>query len=206
MVSIDLADTLEIGEGDRLEVEGVATERIDTGDGNLVRRALGLVGRTASVRLTKRIPTGGGLGGGSADAAAILRWAGFDDLDAAAGLGGDVPFCLVGGRALVTGIGEKVEPLPFVERTFTLLTPPFGVDTAEVYRCWDELGGPHGPGGNDLELAAMAVEPGLDDFRVRLADATGQRPCLAGSGATWFVEGEYPGDDRVVVRTVTARS
>ena len=61
-----------------------------------------LVGRTADVHVDKRIPHGGGLGGGSADAAAVLRWAGFDDLAGRRGLGADVPFCLVGGRARVT--------------------------------------------------------------------------------------------------------
>ena len=76
------------------------------------------------MHIDKRIPPGGGLGGGSADAAAVLRWAGVDDLAAAAALGADVPFCLVGGRARVRGIGEVVEPLPFVDRTVTLVMPP----------------------------------------------------------------------------------
>ena len=64
------------------------------------------------MRLEKRIPSGAGLGGGSADAAAVLRWAGVTDLEVAARLGADVPFCLVGGRARVTGVGEAVAPLP----------------------------------------------------------------------------------------------
>ena len=71
-----------------------------------------VVGRTAAVHVDKQIPHGGGLGGGSADAAAILRWAGVDDPNVAVALGADVPFCLVGGRARVTGIGEIVDPLP----------------------------------------------------------------------------------------------
>ncbi len=67
-------------------------------------------------RLDKRIPHGGGLGGGSADAAAVLRWAGYGSIDAdalerASQLGADIAFCLVGGRARVRGIGEIVEPL-----------------------------------------------------------------------------------------------
>src|SRR5207302_2726971 len=102
-------------------------------------RALATVGRRARVRLFKEIPAGAGLGGGSADAAAVLRWAGCDDLAAAARLGADVPFCLVGGRARVRGAGEEVSPLPFEDvagRSYTLLTPPFGVSTAAVYREW----------------------------------------------------------------------
>ncbi|MCL2393913.1 MAG: 4-(cytidine 5'-diphospho)-2-C-methyl-D-erythritol kinase, partial [Acidimicrobiaceae bacterium] len=151
MVTIDLADSLTFAPGDGLEVVGTAP----AGPGNLVLRALRAVGRTAAVKLVKRIPVGGGLGGGSADAAAVLRWAGCGDLEIAAGLGADVPFCLVGGRARVTGIGEVLEPLdfaPLAGRTWTLLTPPFGVSTVAVYREWDRLGGPSGPGPNDLEV------------------------------------------------------
>ncbi len=52
---------------------------------------------------------------------------------------------------------------------------------------------------NDLEAAALSVEPRLAEWRDRLGEATGLEPRLAGSGSTWFVEGEFPGDDRVVV-------
>ena len=83
---------------------------------NLVERALAACGRSAGVRLTKRIPLGGGLGGGSTDAGAVLRWAGCADPEVAVGLGADVPFCLVGGRARVEGVGERVTPLPFEPR------------------------------------------------------------------------------------------
>lgn len=204
MVTLDLADELELTEGDGLEVVGASGLPVPADDDNLVRRALRAVGRTAHVRLTKRILAGAGLGGGSADAAAVLRWAGCDDLDVAASLGADVPFCLLGGRARVTGIGDVLEPLPPVDRTFTLLTPPFGVSTPAVYRAWDELGGPTAPGPNDLEPAALAVEPRLAAWRDRLGDATGATPVLAGSGSTWFVEGAFPGDGRVVTRTTPA--
>src|SRR5439155_19405182 len=127
----------------------------------LVRRALAAVGRAAHVRLRKRIPAGAGLGGGSSDAAAVLRWAGSTDLALAASLGADVPFCLVGGRARVRGIGEDVEPLPPLELAFTLLTPPVHCSTAAVYRAWDDLGGPTADGPNDLEPAALVVAPQL---------------------------------------------
>ena len=104
----------------------------------------------------------------------------------------------------MTGVGEAVEPLPFVDRTFTLLVPPLPVDTARVYGVWDELGGPEAPRGsvNDLEAAALAVVPELADWRDRLARASGRRPQLAGSGGSWFVEGDFPGEDRIVARTV----
>jgi 4-diphosphocytidyl-2-C-methyl-D-erythritol kinase len=154
---------------------------------NLIVRALGACGRTAAVRLTKRIPVGGGLGGGSADAAAVLRWAGCSDLLVAAGLGSDVPFCLVGGRARVQGAGERVTALPFEARDYLLLLPPFGVDTAQVYRAWDEDPGDASP--NALAAAALTVEPRLARWRDALGDLVGSEPALAGSGSTWFVEG-----------------
>jgi len=133
-----------------------------------------------------------------------LRWAGVDDVRLAAQLGADVPFCLRGGRARVRGVGEVLEPLPFEPRTYTLVLPPFGCSTLAVYRRWDELAGPTGPGVNDLEEAALAVEPRLAEWRDRLGDATGQTPCLAGSGSTWFVEGAFPGDGRIVTKTIPA--
>jgi 4-diphosphocytidyl-2-C-methyl-D-erythritol kinase len=211
MVSLDLADTLLFDKGDSLQVivEGAATHglAVTVGADNLVSRALAMVDRRAMVTIQKRIPAGAGLGGGSGNAAAVLRWAGrvgADDVAASARLGADVPFCVVGGRARVLGIGEQIEPLPFVDRVYTLICPPFGVSTPAVYRAWDELGGPTGDGTNDLEPAALLVEPRLAEWRDRLGDATGVRPQLAGSGSTWFVDGAFPGDGRIVARTLPA--
>ena len=196
MVTLDLHDVLVV------VADGVNELPAD----NLVSKALAAVGRDAAVSLQKVIPAGAGLGGGSADAAAVLRWAGCTDLTVAASIGADVPFCVVGGRARVSGIGEVVEPLPFVDLAFTLLTPPLHVSTPAVYAMWDRLGGPvaaSAPSGvNDLEPAALAVEPELARWRDRLGELTGQTPMLAGSGGTWFVEGEYEGDGLVVTRTV----
>lgn len=203
MVSVDLTDELTFTDGDGLEVVGGPLD-FPRGEHNLVRQALRAVGRTAHVRLVNRIPPGGGLGGGSADAAAVLRWAGVDDVGLAASLGADVPFCLSGGRARVRGTGEQVEPLPHRDRTFTLLTPPFPCSTPDVYKVWDELGGPSADGPNDLEPAALVVEPRLAEWRDRLGEATGRAPVLAGSGSTWWVEGAFPGQGRVVVRAVPA--
>lgn len=203
MVALDYGDVLEFDEGDGLEVVGPWAAGVPTGEDNLVRRALAATGRRAHVRLDKRVPAGAGLGGGSADAAAVLRWAGCADVAVAAHLGADVPFCLIGGRARVRGVGERVEPLAAVDRVFTLLVPPVAVSTPAVYRAWDDLGGRPAPEGsvNDLETPALAVAPALAEWRDRLALATGVRPQLAGSGGTWFVEGDFPGEGRIVART-----
>ncbi len=200
MVTLDLVDTVRVGAGSGVRFEGPEGEGVEVGE-DLVTRALTAVGRHDRVVVDKRIPSGAGLGGGSADAAAILRWAGVTDAARGAHLGADVPFCLVGGRARVTGIGEVVTPLPPIARTFTLLTPAVRCPTAAVYAAWDELGGPTGPNGNDLEPAALHAVPELARVRDELGDATGAVPRLAGSGSTWFVEGAHPGRDCRVVHT-----
>ena len=190
MVTLSLADELLLEEGGSgLTVEDDAWARAGALGGpedNLVGRALAACGRRAAVRLVKRIPLGAGLGGGSADAGAILRWAGATDPALAARLGADVPFCVVGGRARVGGVGERVHPLPFERRDYLLVLPPFGVDTAAVYRAWD--GAPAHEGPNELVAAAVAVEPRLTVWRDALGDLAGREPRLAGSGSTWFVE------------------
>lgn len=220
MVCISLADELYVDpEGDRLEVTsgwGSETDTLPPSDAsfglfseNLVHRALRALGRRASVRLVKRIPVGGGLGGGSSDAAAILRWAGNTDPAIAASLGADVPFCVVGGRARVGGIGEVVSPLDYEARAFVLLLVPFGVETGAVYAAFDESraarceGREHDDEENDLMAPALRVEPRLALWRDLLADVTGALPVLAGSGSTWFVELDTAAISRVraTVRT-----
>jgi 4-diphosphocytidyl-2-C-methyl-D-erythritol kinase len=192
MVTLDLADSLVITEGlDGITCDGPFSDGLPLDESNLVSKALRLAGRRAAVHVHKAIPHGGGLGGGSADAAAILRWAGFTDLEAAARIGADVPFCLVGGRARVRGIGEVIDPLPHVDTVLTLVIPPLTVSTPAAYRAWDDLGGPHSDGPNDLEPAAIAVEPALGIWRERIRAAAGTPPVLAGSGATWFLVGDH---------------
>ena len=204
--------TLDFGDRLRITSRGARDSSVQMLDGtgrqyleapnpsdNLVLRALSMVGRRAAVTVHKRVPSGAGLGGGSADAAAILRWAGVRHAASTVALGADVPFCLVGGRARVRGIGEIVEPLPYVHEQYTLLLAPISCPTAAVYAKWDELGGPGGPHGNDLETAALEAVPELARWRDELGSSTGLRPRLAGSGSTWFVPGAHPGPRRVVV-------
>lgn len=152
--SIDLHDLLELqvrADGQiRLTLEGIA---VPAGDDNLVVRAARLLrdaagGAGADLRLSKRIPPGAGLGGGSSDAAAAL--AGLNllwkaDLNRAelaemgAQLGSDVPFFLFGGTALGTGRGETIEPVEDLHTGLSLLLvlPGFEMPTAEVYRRYE---------------------------------------------------------------------
>lgn len=198
---------------------------VPVGDDNLVVRAArellgraGLVDRVGvGIALTKRIPSGAGLGGGSADGAATLvavRAAlglDVDDatlIDIAADLGSDVPFCLHGGAARMTGRGERLERVDLpLGIPFLLAVPEFRCSTPEVYAAWDELGGPRStrvvPAPamldgvvrelvNDLEPAAELVEPGLAEFRARLEVAAGAPAILAGSGSAYAVPIDDP--------------
>ena len=138
MTTLDFADRLLLDlSGDEVTLAHEAAVPLD--ESNLVARALALVGERAGVVIEKNIPVGGGLGGGSADAAAILRYFGGVNDEVAALLGGDVPFCQRGGRALVEGVGERLTPLVFEARDVTLMMPDFSVSTRDCYRAFDEL-------------------------------------------------------------------
>ena len=130
-------------------------ESVPTGPENLAARAassfLEATGETAAIRirLHKRIPAGGGLGGGSSDAAAVLR--ALAQLrpgrlspemlaQQAVALGADVPFFLVAQPALVRGIGEKIQPIPGIPTLSLILGHPGEpLSTPEVFRAWDAL-------------------------------------------------------------------
>lgn len=192
MSTIGLHDVLVIDDtADYLVVRSDFSTPVAADETNLVARALRLVGRRAGVRVEKSIPVGGGLGGGSADAAAILRWAGGVTPERAIVLGSDVPFCQAGGRALVEGVGERVSPLAYERRDLTLIVPDFGVSSADSYAAYDQLRGdgwtPDGP--NHLEVPAGVVEPRLKATLGWLRSEFGPGVHLAGSGSSMFVEG-----------------
>jgi 4-diphosphocytidyl-2-C-methyl-D-erythritol kinase len=199
----------------RVSVTGPAGAGVPADASNLAQRAAAeLSGWPFDVDLAKTIPAGAGLGGGSADAAAVLvavdRLAGLGLgpaglRDIAARLGSDMPFCLEGGLAWMRGRGEVIEPLgPLPDLPLVIAVPPFALATPAVYRAWDDLGGPRSdrvcppptpeiaalvPDGlvNDLEPAAEAVEPRLRPFRQALEDACGLPAVLAGSGSAYFI-------------------
>ena len=146
-----LADTLEIASADALSlaVSGPFAEALGTGDNLATRAAAALaerLGRRACVRiaLLKRIPVAAGLGGGSADAAAVLRglarlWglgaAHASDLqDVALGLGADVPVCLDSRAAYMAGIGEMLSaPPPLPPCGVLLVNPGVPVPTGAIF-------------------------------------------------------------------------
>lgn len=143
MVPIALCDELEFATSDAF---AFTCEPASLTDANLVTRALALVGEDRpglGVHLRKRIPVGAGLGGGSSDAAAILRASmhgafgvvpARDWLADARTLGSDVPFFLVDGPALVEGTGERVTALGVAPPWWVVLAvPPVHVPTAEAY-------------------------------------------------------------------------
>ncbi len=213
---------------DRLELSGASVDcvadwhrpddphAVVDGDANLAWRAVvALRDRTGvdqplHLRLDKRIPVAAGLGGGSADAAAALwltqRVLGADPslvTHLAPELGSDVPFCVVGGTAVVAGRGEEVLPIP--PRTgyaVALVVPPVEVSTPGVFAAWDGLGGPHGepvppaalpatlrdlgPLRNDLYPAALVVAPAIDEWHGTLEELWGRTVMMSGSGPSLF--------------------
>ncbi len=217
-----LADTLEIVPADApsLAVSGPFAEALGTGDNLVTRAAAALaerLGRRACVRiaLLKRIPVAAGLGGGSADAAAVLRglarlWglgAGHasDLQDVALGLGADVPVCLDSRAAYMAGIGEMLSaPPPLPACGVLLVNPGVPVPTGAIFAARQ---GPFSAANrfrehpsdasaltallrsrrNDLEPPARAQVPEIGQVLERLSTAPG---CLlarmSGSGATCF--------------------
>jgi len=146
-VPISLADELEVREAEADEVRSDGLEQPDlTARALAALRQEGWRGPPLRIELDKRIPVAAGLGGGSADAAAVLRLARdqFDDevlFRIAAGLGADVPSQLDPRFALVGGAGEAVTPLPDPDPFWAVLLPDAeGLSTADVYAEADRLG------------------------------------------------------------------
>lgn len=222
LVSIDLCDTIEVGPGAgtiHFSCEGVA---VPSDESNLVvvaARALARrLGREADTRihLTKRIPVGAGLGGGSSDAArtvALLarlweaRLGPAELSEVASGIGSDVPFFLTGGEADVSGRGEVVVPVPDSPSVdLLLLLPPFPMSTRDVYSAFrrDTSDGDRrlpasldvensrkffGP--NDLAFSVLHERPEmsvlLDSARSLASEAS-----ITGSGSAIVLKGASP--------------
>ncbi|MBP1635137.1 MAG: ispE [Acidobacteria bacterium] len=195
---------------------------------NLVWRAASLAWQAAGrpgepagvrVRLRKRIPAQGGLGGGSADAAAAVAaftrlWPAREGASSreaiARRLGADVPFFLCGGTALGEGRGDDVTPLADLPlRHVVLVFPPFGVPTAEAYGWLDEdraagkaraaprhalrlADGAEVEVANDLEAPVVARHPEIGRARDALLAAGAEAAAMSGSGSAVF--GLFPAE------------
>jgi len=229
--TVSLADRLEIGFARSRRTEVVLDDPLAIPD-NLVARAARLVldamrvnGRV-EMRLTKRIPMGAGLGGGSSDAAAVLLalpvLAGRAlPLDArcaiAAELGSDVPFFLLGGRAAGIGRGTELFPLPDAAAGQGLLVAPgIHVNTAQAYRDLSprlttdlqrnkiysfqsltwDTDGSLAGIRNDFEEVVFEQHPGLAAIKKRLVRAGATAALMTGSGSSVF--GLFP--DREATR------
>jgi 4-diphosphocytidyl-2-C-methyl-D-erythritol kinase len=220
--AISLHDTLEMERvrrpGIDLVISGAA---LDPGPTNLVWRALDTLSRELGlgggwrVRLEKQIPMAAGLGGGSSDAAAALR--GGLRLakrpleperlpELAAGLGADVPFFLVGGRALGVGRGDEVYPLEDGPRHAVLVVFPAGIEvpTRDAYawvdrrltkrsaphRLWVSCARSWNLGDarleNDFEAAVIHRFPRLGEIKYQLLKMGAAGAALAGSGSAVY--------------------
>jgi 4-diphosphocytidyl-2-C-methyl-D-erythritol kinase len=205
--AIKLYDRLEIEPSDETVVEGFAED-------TLVRRALEALGETRLVRLEKGIPVAAGLGGGSSDAAAVLRALRgrrpvAELYEIARRLGSDVPFFLSGlETALGTGRGDVLQPLPEFPRGYGIVLVPSadGLPTAEVYAACtpnpifaahrgDLIRGVHSVRtaadvaalvANDLQPAVLSLRPELEGTIEQLRAAGSLAAAVSGSGPTVF--------------------
>jgi 4-diphosphocytidyl-2-C-methyl-D-erythritol kinase len=165
------------------------------------------VARGAVIHLTKRLPLGGGLGGGSSDAATTLLalnhlWGCGLDLDALAvlglTLGADVPVFVRGHAARAEGVGEVLQPADPPETAYVVLVPPVQVSTAGVFAAWDrefQLTPPGAagrirgfratPDGNDLATIVRRLYPAVDNALSWLEKFGPAR--MTGSGACVFL-------------------
>lgn len=220
MQTVDLSDRLVLEEADGLDLvattPGIPTDRTNLAwrAAEALREASG-VGRGARITLDKRIPVAAGLGGGSADAAAVLlgldrlwglRWPRQRLAEVAATLGMDVPFFLRGGAALATGRGEALTPLAGGRLALVLVNPQFPVRTAEAYarvtpamysdgsrarQMVEALG--RGRAElvaaslyNGLEAAVRPVYPEIERLKAALLAAGALGAAMSGSGPTVF--------------------
>lgn len=206
VVFADVGDQVTVSLGDAaLTVSGPMADGVPTDASNLVLKAAVLMGQSASIALEKHLPAAAGIGGGSSDAAAVLRalrqLTGKDVPDAGLALGADLPVCLEGRAAIMRGIGEIVEPVSLPPLQAVLINPGVEVPTGAVFKGlarkdnapMDPL--PDGDGlidwlhrqRNDLETPACTVQPVISEVLQALQGTDG---CLlarmSGSGATCF--------------------
>ena len=174
MQTVSIRDDVEIdiGTGKPWTLE-CSMEGIPTDERNLAWKAAEVyceqIGKNPdgiSIRITKRIPSGAGMGGGSADAAAVLRALNrhygeplsiLALAELGARIGSDVPFCTLGGTAMVEGRGERLRRLPDMpDCVFVVCKPEFSVSTAELYQKIDQVAIPKRPDHHAMETALLS--------------------------------------------------
>lgn len=218
LASVDLADELTVAPsargGDLVRCPGVPDESLCRRAAAALREALPDL-PPLEISIDKRIPVAAGLGGGSADAAAVLRAA--NELagsplsaDAlrrlAAGIGSDVPSQVQPGHALIAGVGERVERVELPELALVLVPQDGGLATEDVYAELDRIGrhrrelspaalrriasGPidelAAAVENDLQAAALSLRPGLQPVLDQLRHKGALAAAVSGSGPTAF--------------------
>lgn len=176
LLPLDLYDVVTVtpSEAFAVEVSGPRADDLrEAGGESLLARAAARFERAtqrpvrARVELDKRIPVAAGMGGGSADAAALLRALGRiydvatqDLLEVAAEVGSDVPGLLIGGAVHVSGRGERLAPVHAQTTTWVVRPFPFGVSTPDAYAWWDAAPAT----GPDPGALIAALETGNDDL------------------------------------------
>lgn len=185
----------------RITVNGPFADGVPTDRRNLIWQAAELAGWVGHIQLEKNLPHGAGIGGGSADAAAVLR--AFGGRAAAVSLGADVPVCVAQGPQRMRGIGDHLTPLPSLpDCEILLVNSGVSVPTGPVFQGLHTKNGPPMPDDmpcfgtleqmcdwlnlqrNDLENPARALAPEIDAVLGALHDALFAR--MSGSGATCF--------------------
>lgn len=192
--TISLHDELTFFLSDRLSLS-CDDPSIPVDETNLVLRAARAVGSPpVEIQLRKRIPAGGGLGGGSSNAATTLLELGSGDLSSIAlSLGSDVPFFLIGGTAYATGRGEVLTPLPPMSGIPLLLAlPKERVLTKDAFARVTRYSRPLGIDAcrdftnftNDFEEPVFALLPRLRELKERMLLAGATWAGMSGSGST----------------------
>jgi len=205
---VDAGDRLSAQAADRDELRIVgefANQLTDLFD-NIVSKALSALPRPdgLSITLEKNLPVAAGLGGGSADAAAVFRLVrerhGLPDdwRERAARLGADVPACVESVACIGRGTGTELEPIEndLAGVAVLLVNPRVPLSTGPVFAGWDGID--HGPlpegpasviaqeGRNDLETSAIALCPAIAEVLAALRETGADLVRMSGSGATCF--------------------
>jgi 4-diphosphocytidyl-2-C-methyl-D-erythritol kinase len=203
-----IGDRVQMSSGPlSLSIDGPFATGLQADDDNLCLRAARLTGGDAAIRLTKNLPVASGIGGGSADAAAVLRGMaqmGHAMADAPEQLGADVPVCIGSVTARMQGVGEQITPLHALPPLhLVLVNPRVAVSTPQIFKAMTRRNNPPMPDipvfadtaaliawlrttRNDLQAPAMAIAPVIADVLTALDGLGAGFSRMSGSGATCF--------------------